>query len=169
MKKIAKTNEQLASELRDQLSLLEDAIQKVSSGNLKYSKILSGILRILIIKTPSNKPLLFDLANKHNFELNVIIDSPFGIKKQTLKGHLKKLFFASNTENGRMTNEEFIKIASQQDGGSHVDTLIDSGYQFANEGVLIGGLPPKVFKLRILANHVLKAGKELMVVIENKN
>ncbi|MFI5240860.1 MAG: hypothetical protein ACHQUA_00305, partial [Microgenomates group bacterium] len=74
MKKIAKTNEQLASELRDQLSLLEDAIQKVSSGNLKYSKILSGILRILIIKTPSNKPLLFDLANKHNFELNVIID-----------------------------------------------------------------------------------------------
>ena len=59
---------------------------------------------------------------------------------------LKELFFASNTEKIRMTNEEFVKIASQQDGGSHVDPTIDFGYQFANEGILIEGLPPKSFK-----------------------
>jgi|GEM_PF-6213161 len=169
MKKIVKTSKQLVNELRDQLSLLEDDIQKVNSGDLKYSKALSGILRTLVIKTPTNRPLLFDLAKEYGFEPNVVIDSPFGIKKQTLEEHLKELFFASNTEKIRMTNEEFIKIASQQDGGSHVDPTIDFGYQFANEGILIGGLPPKVLKLRILANHVLKAGKELMAIIENEN
>lgn len=169
MKKIAKTHKQLVNELKDQLSLLEDDIQKINSGDLKYSKALSGILRILVIETPTNKPLLFDLAKEHGFEPGVTIDSPFGIKKQTLREHLKELFFASNTEKIRITNEEIIKIASQQDGGSHVDSTIDFGYQFANEGMLIGGLPPKVLKLRILANHILKSGKELMAVIENKN
>mgnify|MGYP001579157383 FL=1 len=68
-----------------------------------------------------------------------------------------------------MTNEEFVKIASQQDGGSHVDPTIDFGYQFANEGILIEGLPPKVLKLIILANHVLKFGKELIAIIESKS
>ena len=81
---------------------------------------------------------------------------------------LKGIIFASNTEKIRMTNEEFVKIASQQDGGSRVDPTIDFGYQFANEGILIEGLPPKVLKLIILANHVLKFGKELIAIIESK-
>jgi len=79
-----------------------------------------------------------------------------------LKDHLQNLYFASGTEKIQTSNEEFIKIASQQDGGSHVDSKIDFGYQFANEGILIGGLPPKVLKLRIIASHVLKACKELL-------
>ncbi len=139
MKKVAKTHAQLINELKDQLSLLDDSIQKINSGDLKYSKALSGILRILVIETSTNRPLL------------------------------KELFFASNTEKIRMTNEEFVKIASQQDGGSHVDPTIDFGYQFANEGILIEGLPPKVLKLIILANHVLKFGKELIAIIESKS
>lgn len=169
MKKVAKTHAQLINELKDQLSLLDDSIQKINSGDLKYSKALSGILRILVIETSTNRPLLFDLAKEYGFEPDVVIDSPFGIKKQTLREHLKELFFASNTEKIRMTNEEFVKIASQQDGGSHVDPTIDFGYQFANEDILIGGLPPKVLKLRILANHVLKSGKELIAIIESKS
>mgnify|MGYP001561094184 CR=1 FL=1 len=169
MKKVAKTHAQLINELKDQLSLLDDSIQKINSGDLKYSKALSGILRILVIETSTNRPLLFDLAKEYGFEPDVVIDSPFGIKKQTLREHLKELFFASNTEKIRMTNEEFVKIASQQDGGSHVDPTIDFGYQFANEGILIEGLPPKVLKLRILANHVLKFGKELIAIIESKS
>ena len=139
VKKVAKTHAQLINELKDQLSLLDDSIQKINSGDLKYSKALSGILRILVIETSTNRPLL------------------------------KELFFASNTEKIRMTNEEFVKIASQQDGGSHVDPTIDFGYQFANEGILIEGLPPKVLKLIILANHVLKFGKELIAIIESKS
>lgn len=169
MKKVAKAHAQLVNELKDQLSLLNDSIQKINLGDLKYSKTISGILRILVIKTPTNRPLLFDLAKDYDFEPGVVIDSPFGIKKQTLREYLKELFFASNTEKFRMTNEEFIKIASQQDGGSHVDSTIDFGYQFANEDILIGGLPPKVLNLRILANHVLKTGKELIAIIESKS
>jgi len=64
-----------------------------------------------------------------------------------------------------MTNEEFIKIASQQAGGAHFDSTIDSSYKLVNEGLLIGGLSPKVLKLKILANHVLKTGKELLSLI----
>ncbi|MBU0998431.1 hypothetical protein KJ570_02805 [Patescibacteria group bacterium] len=169
MKKVKKTQEQLVIDLKEQIGLLEDAIQKVNSGDFKYSKTLSGILRILVIKTPTNKPLLFSLAQEYGFMPKVVIDSPFGIKTTSLKKHLKALFFASGTEKISISNEEFIKIASQQDGGSHVDPEIDFGYQFANEGILIGGFPPKVLKLRILANHVLKVSKELLSAIETKN
>jgi len=169
VKRVTRTETQLINELKDQLGLLEDGIQKVNAGNFKYSKTLSGILRILVIEAPKNRPLLFDLAKNCNFEPKVVIDSPFGIKTQSLKEHLKELFFASNTEKVHMTNEEFIKIASQQDGGAHVDPEIDFGYQFANEGILIVGLPPKILKLRILASHVLKAGKELVAIADDKN
>jgi hypothetical protein len=168
MKKVLKTQTQLINELQEQIDLLSEAIQKVNSGDFKYSKTLSSILRILVIRNPTNEPLLFNLSQKYNFEPKVVIDSPFGIKTTTLKEHLQDLFFASGTEKIQMSNEEFIKIASQQDGGSHVDSEIDFGYQFANEGVLIGGLPPKVLKLRILASHVFKAGKELLSEIETK-
>ena len=140
----------------------------MNSGDFKYTRTLSSILRILVIKTPKNKPLLFNLAEKYNYEPTVVIDSPFGIKKVPLKSHLKDLFFSSGTEKIKMSNEEFIKIASQQDGGSHVDPKIDFGYQFANKGILIGGLPPKILKLRILANHVLKSGKEFFSLVESK-
>ncbi|MBI2405556.1 hypothetical protein HYV21_00680 [Candidatus Microgenomates bacterium] len=169
MKKVVREEAELINELKEQLDLLGDAIQKVNSGDFKYAKILSSILRILVIETPTNKPLLFNLAENYNYEPRVIIDSPFGIKTTSLKLHLKDLFFASGTEKINMSNEEFIKIASQQDGGSHVDPTIDFDYQFANEGILIGGLPPKVLKLRILANHVLKVGKELLSVIDTKS
>lgn len=165
MKKIIRAKVELINELKEQLNLLEEAIKKVNSGDFKYTKTLSSILRILVIKTPSNKPLLFNLAQAYNYEPMVIIDSPFGIKTMPLKVHLKDLYFASGTEKIKMSNEEFIKIASQQDGGSHFDPTIDFGYQFSNKGILIGGLPPKVLKLRILANHVLKAGSELLSVI----
>lgn len=166
MKKVVKTQAQPVNDLKEQISLLEEAVQKVNSGDFKYSKTLSAILRILVIETHTNKPLLFNLAQKYNFEPKIAIDSPFGIKTAPLKEHLKDIFFASGTEKISMSNEEFIKIASQQDGGSHVDSEIDFGYQFANEGILIGGLPPKILKLRILANHVLRTSKELLSVIQ---
>ena len=166
MARLAKTALQLVCDLKDQLGLLEDAINKVNSGDLKYSKTLAGILRILVIQTHANKPLLLDLAKKYSFNLIVTIDSPFGIKKESLEEHIKGTFFVSNTEKIHMSNEEFIKIASEQDGGSHVDSAIDFGYQFANEGMLIGGYPPKVLKLRILANHVLTSGKEFVEFVE---
>lgn len=169
MKKTVRAEVELINELKEQLDLLEDAIQKVNSGDFKYAKILSSILRILVIENSTNKPLLFNLAEKYDYEPKAVIDSPFGIKTTSLKLHLKDLFFASGTEKIKMSNEEFIKIASQQDGGSHVDPTIDFGYQFANGGILIGGLPPKVLKLRILASHVLRAGKELLLVIRNEN
>ncbi|MDO8577163.1 MAG: hypothetical protein Q7R82_02355 [Candidatus Daviesbacteria bacterium] len=169
MKKILKTQAQLENELQVQVDLLGEAIQKVNSGDFKYAKTLSSILRILVVRTPTNAPLLFNLSQKNNFEPKVVIDSPFGVKTTTLEKHLQDLFFASGTKKIQMSNEEFIKIASQQDGGSHVDSEIDFGYQFANEGILIGGLPPKVLKLRILASHVFKAGKELLSVIETKS
>jgi hypothetical protein len=161
-KKIKRTKKELIVELNEQLNLLEEAIQKVKSGDFKYVRNLASILRILVIKTKTNTPLLFYLSDIYSIELNVVIDSPFGVKKQTLKDHLKKLYFASGTEGIRMNNEDFIKIASQQDGGVHVDHQIDFGYSFSNSGVLLGGLPPKVYKLRILASHVLNAGRDLL-------
>ncbi len=168
MTKIPKTQFQLITELREQLELLDEAIEKVISGDFKYIKTLSSILRILVIETKTNRPLLLDLSKEFNFEPKVVIDSPFGIKTQSLRDHLKELYFASGTEKIEMSNEQFIKLASQQDGGSHVDPGTDSGYLFANDGILLGGLPPKVLKLRILASHVSKAGKELLSKIEEK-
>lgn len=168
MRKVSRTREELLEELAQQLDLLKDAIIKINSGDLKYSKTIAAILRILVIQTRTNNPLLFNTASYYSFEPKVVIDSPFGVKTVSLRDHLKELYFASGTEKISMSNEEFIKIASQQDGGSHVDDEIDFGYQFSNNGIVIGGLPPKVYKLRILGNHVLKAGNELLELVNSK-
>lgn len=167
--KVPKTQLQLTEELKTQIELLDEAIQKVVSGDFKYARIISSILRILVIETKTNKPLLFNLSQQYDFEPQVVIDSPFGIKTMSLKDHLKDLYFASGTENIKMSNEEFIKIASQQDGGSHVDSSVNPEYQFANEGMLIGGTPPKVLKLKILASHISKAGKKLLSTINSRS
>ncbi len=169
MTKIKRDLNELIVELKEQIGLLEEAIDKVNSGDHKYSKSLSAILRILVMETKTNKPLLFKIAKHFNYEPTVTIDSPFGIKTKALKIHLKDIYFASGTEKLSLTNEEFIKIAAQQDGGAHVDSEIDFSYHFSNRGISIGGLPPKVLKLRILSSHVLKTAKDLLLVINSKN
>lgn len=164
--KTKKTNSELVYELNVQIELLGEAIEEIKKGNLKYYRTIANILRMLIVKKKrTNIPLLVFLAEKNNFPLVITIDSPSGIKKQHLTDHLNNIYFISNTHGIKITNEEFILTACEQDGGSHIDHSVETGYSFSNSNILIGGLPPKVLKLKILGEHVYKLGCELLKVV----
>lgn len=169
MRKVARDRAELINELKEQIDLLAEALDNLNLGDFKYGKVVATVLRILVIESPKNKPLLFTIADSHSFIPMVVTDSPFGIKNLPLKDHLRSVYFLSGTEKISMSNERFIKIATQQDGGAHVDQEIDFDYMLSNKGILLGGLPPKIYKLKILGSHVLKAGRELLININENN
>jgi hypothetical protein len=153
---------ELKQALRENLELLRESLDKVKTGDFKHIKIVFGILRILVINKGQNKALLLGLAQEHNITPMVYIDSPFGLKTLSLDKHLQDLYFASNTENIRLTNADFILKHSQQEGGAHEDWDLEKEVTFPNNGILIGGLPPKIRKAIILGEHTHKAGVELL-------
>ncbi len=71
MKKVVRAEAELINELKEQLDLLGDAVQKVNSGDFKYAKILSSILRILVIETSTNNSS--PLSSLHTFKSGIFI------------------------------------------------------------------------------------------------
>lgn len=150
-----KSLEKRLKELGDSIELLEEALQKVSSGNKNHFKIISSQLRALICSGGrSLNPLLINLAREKNIplycygpsvrisdidEYTVLKISSFFIglvpfspasQKYELKDWIQTPFVRLGSE--IYTPNEVIRFAAEKDGGVHYD----------NE------LPGKLLKLR---------------------
>lgn len=89
----------------------------------KYIGEVASKLRVLVIKTRTNKPLLIDLM--YQFEYERTWENP-GSPEFTLRTYM--YYFAVYIKDKyTFTNEKFVRYLSQQSGGSHEDWEIDEG------------------------------------------
>lgn len=164
MEKISRTDQELINALQDQLHILKEAIDKVKIGDFAFAKVIAAVLRVLVIKTTKNKPLLLNMSKKYNFPLIIKRDVP-SFKNSTIliQDMLNDLYFASNVNNVRMTNREFITNFAQQQGLSHEDTSLDRDFVISKStGFLWGGLPAETRGIVGLGECVHRAGSGLL-------
>lgn len=162
--KIPRGELELAKALRDHLVILRDALEKLLS-DYAFAKVIAATLRVLIYaKGRTNVPLLFSLADKKGDDLLVITGGPPAMRKKiSLKDFFQELHFASGTEKIKMSIEEFIGFASQQEGTAHEDHSIDRSFLFSKgEGLVIGGLPPNIYALRNYGRAVYSSGLKFL-------
>ncbi len=165
MEKVLRTEGELIKALQDQLHILKEAIERVKTGDFAYTKVIAASLRVLVLKTTKNKPLLLNLAKKYDFPLIITRDvPPFKPATISIQDLLDELYFASGTEHVKITKRELIAKSAQQEGLSHEDESLDKDYLISKpKGLYIGGLPPDVRALLGLGQCIYQAGNNLLV------
>jgi hypothetical protein len=73
--RVPRTEFELANALRDQLVILRDALEKLSS-DFAHMKTVAGVLRVLVYDKGHNTPLLLSLAEKKKDKLFVKLEGP---------------------------------------------------------------------------------------------
>lgn len=169
--RVPKSDADLTRALIHHLHLVNDAIREIQNGSERYVKVLAAVLRVLVHKGGSNKPLLFVLATKARFRPLVHLRCPEkGAYSEPLKKHLKKVAFVSTRLRGiRLTNAQVIAKAAQQEGLAHEDAFYDEDYAALAVGSPFddstpADWPPPVARILIpLGTHVVRAGSDLLV------
>ncbi|MDD5253330.1 MAG: hypothetical protein PHW44_05500 [Candidatus Omnitrophica bacterium] len=174
------------SELNDAVSLLEDALQKVKSGDLKYFKVISSQLRALIcLGSRSLTPLLINLAKEKNVALfcygpstrssdtdgfTVLKISSFFVgllpfspanQKYELNNWLSSPFVRLG--NMIYTPNEVIRMVAEKEGGAHYDDKLDEKSLRLKEIVYSGKFKQLEQNLLVQTTEVvIKFGKNIL-------
>ena len=171
---------QLFRDLRDQLSLLHEYVEKSKSE----PKFLSEIAAKLYVLVGGEEPLLLSLMDYYGYGTKPVITvgGPPGVvatsqgrsfppqriytgKKITLRQYLDLDAFGIQTSTGfrRMTKSEFIEVVVFQAGGAQKGSKLDERYaNVRDSGILIGGTSAALLELRTTAETVLRAGQEFL-------
>ncbi|MFH0854927.1 MAG: hypothetical protein V1869_00195 [Candidatus Omnitrophota bacterium] len=174
------------NELNESISLLEDALQKVKSGDLKYFKVISSQLRALICSgSRSLSPLLINLAKERNVllfcygpstrssdtdEFTVLKISffligllPFSPANQRYE--LNDWLFSPFVRLGSMiyTPNEVIRMVAEKEGGAHYDDKLDEKSLKLKEIVYSGQFNQLEQNLLVQTAEVaVKLGKDIL-------
>ncbi len=89
----------------------------------KYLGEVAGKLRVLVVETRTNKPLLLGLMDHFHYEREW--DGTLPNSKFTLRTYMYMLAIYSK-DHCTFSNEKIIRYLSQQSGGSHEDWELDS-------------------------------------------
>ncbi len=162
-KRIARPDEDLLHTLIRHLSLLEDFAQRAfGEGDDRYYGEIAGKLRVLVVRTRTNKPLLLDLMVKYESTVKVTLDRPVGPKAVSLEDYLAEVCFMQHTPSGEraiFTRSKFIASWAQQFGASHEDWEHTEDFAVArNPGVTVGDQPLPVHYLRGFCRTVIAVG-----------
>lgn len=183
-----KSLDRRSDELNDAISLLEDAVQKVTFGDSKYFKVISSQLRALICSgSRSLNPLLINLAedksvplfcygpstrNSDKDEFTVLKISfffigltPFSPGNQRYE--LNEWLFSPFVRLGDMiyTPNEVIRMVAEKEGGVHYDSE-PNGKILKLKSIVYSGKFKKLEENPLLqtAKVVIKFGRDILLL-----
>lgn len=165
--RVPRSKENLVDALRRHVTLLEDYSNRAfREGKEEYFGEVAGKLRVLVYKSPSNRPLLLDLMRDYDISIPLHFSRPEGDIEMSINDFLDNLAFSIRVPSGGLvsvTNKQMIGTWAQQYGASHEDWEIDEEFaQALSSGTFIGGLPAAAAALRAVANTVLSLAKEFL-------
>ena len=153
--------------LRTQLSLLEDYSRKAfQEGRAEFRPEVATKLRILLVKSRQNKPLLLELAARLGLTLEVVVDGPPYRRGQiSLDAFYDLQAVTTRTSDGliTMSKRELIRAWAEQLGGAHEDWSVDEALVRAvNTPVFVNGVQPTVIELENCARTALRYGHHVL-------
>lgn len=169
----AREDRDLVEKLERQLGLLrkfsESAFQRLEPA---YFPEVANKLRLLLVKSRMNTPLLFAAADRFNVELKVIVppgavSRPESEGEMTLDHFFDLIAYRHRKPDGTLgtaTKRELIRAWCEQEGGAHLDWEVEEWLVQALRPVPIrlNGLEPSQIVLRNCANAALQHGASVV-------
>jgi hypothetical protein len=167
----------MVARLSAQLShLAKDCQRAFELGDEAYLPEVATKLRLLLVRSRANKPLLFEVAAQIGVEPKVTLGGPPLIKREgeigpgdtiTLDQFFDLQAVTIRTSSGliSLTKRELIRAWAEQLGGAHEDWSVDEALVNAIQTpVFIGGMQPTVLELRNCARTALQYGQQIVEV-----
>jgi len=189
--RIPKTGDRLLADLESQLKFLREALVALPSEPDRYKQVAAG-LRVLVCDFGSNRPLLLDLMDELGVvhSISPLPDLPFPIPMVDeidqepdvdMSAMTPAEVWAYHRSRGKSyplrefvaralavyvlghaySYADLIRTLAEQSGLGHEDWTIDKNVP-ALESFIIGGYHGHVAPLRVLSEHVLTAGVEVI-------
>ena len=166
---------EMIDQLERQLSLLEEyATKAFSETRSEYLPEVASKLRILLVRSKQNSPLLFEVADRLGLVPRVRIDGP---PVEPLPGEpgpgdeitldaffdLRAVAISTSTGLVMMTKRQLIRAWCEQLGGVHEDWAVEEALVNAVRlPVFIGGMQPSAMELGNCARTTLTYGKRVV-------
>lgn len=156
-----RTDEELFERLVSRLKHLEDDTVKLKAGDLTHAGRVADQLRVLVIQTRTNEPLLLSLAKKHGDRLEYQTDAPpHLVKTTTLEETLNSLYQDKYEGTYLHTVRDLIKGIADKEGAHEDPVFTDDHIEMKSEEYLIGGYPPYVYQLITISKLVVYLGNK---------
>jgi hypothetical protein len=165
----------MTEQLARQLALLEEySLKAFGEHDEKYLPEVATKLRVLLVRTAKNKPLLLEVAKQLNFEPMVTLDGPPVVPPPgepgpgdtiSLDAFFDRLAIVITTTSGPVTlsKRQLIRAWCEQLGGAHEDWSVDESLVNAIQApIRIFGVQPTVIELRNCAKTALHHGNKLI-------
>lgn len=166
---------EMIGRLETQLGLLREyAIKAFEEGRGEYYAEVATKLRVLLVRSRHNTPLLLEIADRLRIPLDVTLTGPPVAPPPGEPGpgetisldrffDLKAMYIRIDTGLVPITKREFIRAWCEQLGGAHEDWAVDKAIVAAIEfPLLVNGVHPSVIELRNCARTALKYGDHLL-------
>jgi hypothetical protein len=161
--------------LESQLALLSEYSQNAfQQGRPEFLPEVATKLRLLVVRSRQNIPLLLEVAYRVKLPLTVTLGGPPGMRSIDGTGagdemsldaffDLQAMTIYTSTGLVSMTKRELIRAASEQLGGAHADWAVSEALLNAvSEQILIGGMTPAALELRGCARASLAHGARVV-------
>ena len=162
---------EMVHSLRTQLSLLEDYSRRAfEEGRAEFRPEVAAKLRILLVASRHNKPLLLQLAARLGVTLEVVLDGP-PIRRPpgepgpgdriSLDAFYDLQAVTTRTSGGliTMSKRELIRAWAEQLGGAHEEWSVDEALIRAVKApIFVNGMQPTVIELANCARTALHYG-----------
>jgi hypothetical protein len=170
--RISRELSEMVERLERQLDMLEGFAQAAfAEGKDEFLPEVATKLRVLLVRSRQNRPLLIEVADRFGIPLNVTLDCP-PVEGGPRAGDVLSLdaFFDLQAVTVRtsaglasMTKRELIRAWSEQLGGAHEDWSVDESLVNAVRiEVPILGLRPSVMELGNCARTAVRCGREVV-------
>lgn len=166
---------EMIENLERQLMLLEEySHYAFSEGRQEFLPEVAGKLRILLVRSRHNVPLLFEVANRVGVVPRVVLDGPpvqlppgepGPGDEVSLDDFFDRQAVMIKTSDGlvSMTKRELIRAWCEQLGGAHEDWAVDEALVNAVRfPVLVGGMQAMALELRNCARLTLVHGRRVV-------
>lgn len=166
---------EMIEQLETQLSLLDQyCVKAFEERRSEFLPEVATKLRILLVRSRKNVPLLFECAKRLEVEVTVRLDDPPIIAPPGEPGPGDEVsldaFFdleavGVKTKAGfvTMTKRQLIRAWCEQLGGAHEDWAVDEALVNAIRApIRVGGMQPMVMELRNCAHTALRYGRDLV-------
>lgn len=175
---------EMVHSLETQLNVLEEHAQKAfGERREEFLPEVATKLRVLLVRSRHNKPLLFEVADHLGIEMTVTLDGPPVLRsspenphsvpgdKLSLDAFFDLMAVMVRTSAGLvpMTKRELVRAWSEQLGGSHEDWSVDEALVNAvRTEVPILGFRPMLLELCNCVNTTLHHGRRVAAVAKER-
>ena len=169
----------MVERLEIQLSLLNDYTRNAFiDGKHHYCSEVATKLRLLLVRSKSNDPLLLNIADKFKVELVVTLapppvkrlDDPTGPISLDRYFDLTAYMYRGSDGIVQVSKRQIIRAWCEQYGGAHEDWAVDDWIRLALRPYMLtfDGLNPVQMELRSSANTALEYGRYVLDFIRGQ-